>query len=442
MRAAVGNLLQTMTTAYDLLSRDIDQTDRAAMLFVSLAPRPLTVNELENLVAVWFKDAESDNPWDFRPNNFLEHESNTKIVHLTHFSVRQWILSKIDPDSAVAVSKTLGSLVPLVHDAQGPSTVSVPEGNEPSYYQDDDSHSVLSYSTTLFSKGTLTPPMLPSGYSTMRPIDTQFAELFWGQAELRVLTLDFLKVRGRYGFEETFTMLLKAYSAALIPIAPSTTSKVAALLAGDKAVHISSAMTQASGYLNDTSTVPGSNLQGESRAKDSDFLMDKFFESLHVPAEGKTSSSSAQDLGSQGATTSRKAQHPVIGNIGHLNPPGRDEAAKEATVSEESADGLYVDLSGVKVWLVTAPPFAQMLEELRGKLNPLKTLPLISGTDAATAKTTRRSSLQVFLGVVVQTLLLVIPGGEKPLPHGFKRVRWTCVSINTTFKKSTDVLIY
>lgn len=406
MIAAIGNLKlpQTMTTAYDQLSRDINQTGRAAMLFVSLAPRPLTVNELENLVAIWFKDAQSDDLWDFRPNNFLEHESHTKIVHLTHFSIREWILSKIDPDSAAAVSKTLGSLVPPVHPA---------------------------YSTTLFRRGSLTPPMLPSGYSTMRPIETQFAELFIGQAELRVLTLDFLKARGQYGFEETFTKLLKAYSTALIPIAPSTTAKVAALLAGDKAVHISSAMTQASGYLNDTSTVPGSNPQDESRAEDSDFLMDKFFESLDMPAEGKTSSSSAQDLGSQVPTTSRKAQHPVIGNMGHLNTPTTDEAAMEAITPEESADGLYVDLSGVKVWLVTAPPFAQMLEELSEKLNPLKTLPLIPGADAATAKTTSRSSLQLFLGVVIRTLLLVIPGEEEPLLDGFKRVRWTCVSVIT-----------
>ncbi len=39
MRAAVEALPRTMAAAYDLLIRDMDQMDRAAMLFVSLAPR-------------------------------------------------------------------------------------------------------------------------------------------------------------------------------------------------------------------------------------------------------------------------------------------------------------------------------------------------------------------------------------------------------------------
>ena len=440
MIAAVRKLPETMAAAYNLLSRDIDQTDRAAMLFISLASRSLTVGELENLVAVWFKATEPEDRWDFRPNNFLERESNTNTVRLTHFSIREWILSKIDPDSAAAVSKALGSLIP-VHDAQGPSTIFVPDENEPSYYQDDDARSVHSYSPTLFSKESLMPPMQPSWHSNLQPLEAQFAELFLEQAELRVLTLEFLKVRGRYGFEETFTTLLKAYSAVLIQIAPSTTAKVAALLAGDKATQISSAMTQASGYLNGSITATRSDIRGGSTAKDSDFLMDKFFKSLDVPAEGLTSSSNAHDLGSQ-AATSTKLQHPVTGNIKRSEIAARAAAANEATASEEFADGLYVDLSGVKVWLVTAPPFLQMLEQLAGKLNPREILPLIPGVETATSTTTSRSSLHVFLGVVFRFLLLVIPGGEEPLPDGFKRVRWTCVSIGTTLKKITEVLTY
>ncbi|KIN06999.1 hypothetical protein OIDMADRAFT_139712 [Oidiodendron maius Zn] len=394
MRAAVEELPQTMAATYDLLARDMDQTDRAAMLFISLAPRRLTVGELENIVAVWFKDTEPEDRWDFRPNNFLECKSNTNTVSFTHFSVQQWILSKVDPDSAAAVSKTLGTFVP-VHNAPVPSTVFVPEKNEPSYYQDDES------------------------------LGTQFAELFQEQAELRVLTLEFLKVRGRYGFEEMFTSLLKVYSAALIPIAPSTTARVAALLAGDKAAQISSALTKASGYLDGSLTATRRDSQGKGAAKDSGFLMDKFFESLHIPAEERTPSSTSYDPDSQVATPT-KPQHSVIGNIERLTVPVRALVVKEAPASEEFADGLYINLSGVKVWLVTAPPFVQMLNQLAEKLNPSKTLPHIPKVATATIKATSKSGLKVFLGIVFRFLLFVIPGGEEPLSDGFKRVRWTC----------------
>jgi hypothetical protein len=101
----------------------------------------------------------------------------------------------------------------------------------------------------------------------------------------------------------------------------------------------------------------------------------------------------------------------------------------EEEEEEEEEEEVYVNLERIKGWLTRSPPFQTLVDRLSAKMHaPLK-LPPIPPDSASNGDNDNTVWYKRWKTNAFKAALNAIPGGERSLAVGMKRVRWTCVSL-------------
>jgi hypothetical protein len=437
MRLAVDRLPNTLVNFYELMWRRLDESTKIAVSLAALHPRPLTITELENLVnrLLLTEDTSESETWTFEPNGFLS-QSDDNEVRLVHFTVQQWLKSN-ETLSAANVRALIQD--PQANLSYSKLTVGVreelPESLELVFDEDtapldsfDEISSVSSYSSSILSQGSSSGSQTSysSILSQLETVAEQYAGLFINHEVAKRLILELLESSGQDGFEDFFSSLLRDYSNDLKVIATSGAQQVAAIMAGDKADVVAHKVVLTSGYLEPSKILTPMTSKAEQEGKS--LLLDRFLgqrDGLKVRAASNAQGGKVE-AGPENLSEALKT--PLALQTTKLETVKSKTLHNEVFSAEERDEEVYVDLERIKVWLTTTPPFQTLMDRLAEKIHaPLK-LPPLPPNPMSNRDNENMSWYQRWRKDAFKTLINLLPGVERPLEAGMKRVQWTCVS--------------
>ena len=440
MRLAVERLPNELADIYEIMWRKLDEANQIAVSLVALSPRSLTTTQLQNLVKEVRLDADilEGETWTFETNGFLVGTASNE-VRLVHFTAQEWL--KLNETLSETNVLVLTHALQTNLDASSSSKVGVTEElaesegigtkEEVTFLENlDETSSVTSYSSSIFSKDSEVSSQT-SAFSVLSQLETvveQFSRLFINHQAAKPVIQEFLESRGQDGFEMVLSSLLRDYSRDLKVIATSGAQQVAAIMAGDKADAVAHQVVLMSEYLEPSKIVTHMASKEEQESKK--LMLDRFLRERDDSKTPRTSQSQGEKMETERTDIMGMPEiHSEEESSRDPRPPRLEIRPKDSLPATGAEEEVYLNLEKIKGWLTSSPPFQTLVDRLSAKMHaPLKLPPIPpdSGGNADNANTVwyKRWKTNAF-----KATLNAIPGGERPLAVGMKRVRWTCVSL-------------
>lgn len=306
----------------------------------------------------------------------------------------------------------------------------------------EDTASRSSWSSSVFSNASSTSSQ-SSIFSQLGTVTDQFARLFATHQDLRPIILESLDKQGIAGFEHSFSKLLRDYSRELQLIAKGSapSEQVAALMVGQRTRVIARETVIMSGYLDNVKLFPQNSQRDENPGKVA--ILDRFLQEKDKGLGNEDLPTLTTEKGLQVSGEIRKKSQPLPQNpsrsgteAGYLFDD-KHEQEEEEKIQEEVVEA-YVNVQRVQQFLTLNAPFAKLIEQLRQRLEPRLTIPLIEVLEPepdslvkpahGTLQRKEIAMISAWIRTVWEYKLRPALGGEVPLEPGMKRVRWTCVS--------------
>ncbi|GAB1206311.1 hypothetical protein APSETT445_004996 [Aspergillus pseudonomiae] len=432
LRMAIEHLPEGLANYYELMWKDLNEETKIAISLVSLSPQPLNkfqIQQMVNEVRLGTNNLPSEG-WHFEENGFITSIASD-TVQLVHNSVRDWlksngVLSETYAKVLTHMLRTNLQITPKVEVSDKPADSEETQEYIPSMADLDETSSVVTYPSSVFTTHieVSSQTSITSILSQLETVVQQFSRLFINHQAANPLIHEFLEKRGQDGFEASFASLLCDYSRGLKDMASSGAQQVAAIMVGEKANEIARQVVLMSDYLESSKvfTDMGPKEEQEGRAE----MLNRF---LHQMDESGTPKilQLEDEKGETERTTLIDPKEERGGqpkNHRKLRAPLSDSDLLRG----EPEQDVYVNLERIKHWLTSSPPFEALLADLATLVHPPVMVPPIPPTrpDPPITPGYMRLKPRIF-----KAILKLIPGAERPLEEGMKRVRWTCVSLDS-----------
>ena len=371
---------------------------------------------------------------------FVEAEPSGRYLHFIHHTAREFLKSKTLFQS-VTLPAWPQSITEHEHEHRSSEFISYDAEGLPSASDTDETASQVSWSSNPFSSASSISSQ-SSIFSQLETVTDQFARMFAADKDLRPIIFESLDTQGLAGFEQAFSTLLRGYSKGLQVLAKAPSEQVAALMAGQQTRVIAKKTVVRSGYLDNVKLFPSNSKDDETPGKAAfldRYLHDKDkrigYDNVKVGGKySKVGQASERSL-EESLPLQRDPPLRVQGDKYWFDGTQADEEKEE--IEEDNVEA-YVNLERVKQFLTVNPPFTNLIDSLRQRLQPKLIIPPIDFEDPEPEPpfeldpTTRWQNIIAMFPATMRTFweYVIRPaiGGEVPLAPGMKRVRWTCVS--------------
>lgn len=369
---------------------------------------------------------------------FVEAEPSRRYLRFIHQTAREFLKSKT---LFQGVTLPAWPQSTVEHDHQSFEPINYDDVRSSLASDTDETASRVSWSSNPFSSASSMSSQ-SSIFSQLETVTDQFARMFAADENLRSIILESLDKQGLAGFEQVFSNLLRGYSKGLQLIAKAPSEQVAALMAGQQTRVIARETVVRLGYLDNVKLFPWNSKDDETPGKAAvldHYLQDKDKRLGHHDFKvGGESSKVGQALGrslDESLPLQRDSPLRVQGDDYWFDDTQADEEKEE--IEEDNVEA-YVNLQRVKQFLTFSPPFKNLIDNLRQRLQPKLIIPPIDFEDLEPEppfKPNPRTRWQNIIAMISANMrtfweYAIRPaiGGEVPLAPGMKRVRWTCVS--------------
>lgn len=425
---------------YEIMWRNLDEATKIAVSLVALSPRLLTKTQLQNHVDDVALDADilEGETWTFETNGFLVTTASNE-VRMVHFTAQEWVKARaLTEVLQINLDARSSSKVGVTEKLAGSQGIGTKE--EVALLENlDETSSVTSYSSSIFSKDSemSSQTSISSVLSQLETVVEQFSRLFINHQAAKTVIQAFLENKGQDGFEGVFSSLLRDYSCDLKVIATSGAQQVAAIMAGDKADAIAHQVVLMSEYLEPSKVITHMTSKQEQEGRK--LMLDRFLRQRDDSKRPRTSQPHGEKMEAERKHITGMLEIDLDKGNNHDPEPSKLETplkdilpatgAAAAAAATEEEEVVYLNLERIRGWLIGSPPFQTLVDRLSAKMHaPLKLPPIPQdsasndgGDDAVWYKRWKTNAFKATLNA--------IPGGERPLAIGMKRVRWTCVSL-------------